>query len=412
MADDRFQCTACGKSYRWKQEIAGRKVKCKCGHIMVVPEVLSSKEDSMSYELDFDSHKEPAAPASTRPAGPCPSCGADMPAGAVVCMSCGFNTQTGEALETSVGKAVKTGSGLRRQVYSGTTDGFFGKISRGWEFAKISYGILWDHKQLVVFPIFSGVALLIVLASFLLPMWSMGTLDELNAFLDDDTGSNEVSPLTYALAFIFYFVNYFVIIFFNTALSACAMKVCAGEAPTIGYGLSIAVKRLPQIVGWALLSATVGLILKMIENANEKVGAIVAAIIGTAWTVLTYFVVPVLVVEGTGPFKSVGQSVKTLKDTWGEAVMGNFSMGLITFLVALPLYLIFGVICFLGISGGSIILVVLGAIGFVASILIVAVISSASDVVFRSLLYNFATGRTIPEEVDESMFEAAFAGKA
>lgn len=366
----------------------------------------------MSYELDFDAHKPKETAASNRPAGPCPTCSADMPAGAVVCMSCGYNAVTGQALETSVGKAVKTASGPRRKAYCGTTDGFFGKMSRGWEFAKISYGILWDHKQLVIFPIFSGIALIIVLASFLLPLWQFGTLDQLNAFLDDEAGTNDVSPLTYALAFFFYFVNYFVIIFFNTALSACAMKVCAGEAPTIGYGLSIAMKRLPQIIAWSLLSATVGLLLRIIENAYEKAGVIIAAIIGTAWTVLTYFVVPVLVVEGTGPFKSVGQSVKTLKDTWGEAVMGNFSMGFITFIIALPLYLVFCVLIFLGISNNALPLTVLGIIGLVAAILVVAVISSASDVVFRSLLYNYATGRTIPEEVDESMFEAAFAGKA
>ena len=90
---------------------------------------------------------------------------------------------------------------------------------------------------------------------------------------------------------------------------------CAGDAPTIGFGLRIAVKRLPQIFGWAVVSATVGLILKMIENANDKVGAIIAALLGTGWTVLTYFVVPVLAVEGVGPVKAVKQSFDTLRQT-------------------------------------------------------------------------------------------------
>lgn len=403
MAEDTFSCSSCGKSYRWKPELAGKSARCKCGEKMHVPERLEPAAPMAPPEA---SHlREPANPS-------CPSCGQPIKPQAVICISCGHNLQTGAVLETSVGRAVRQSSGPRQSRYAGSTDGFFGRLSRSWKFAKISYGVLWDFKQLLVFPIFSGAALLIVLLSFILPLWNTGTMEQFSALLDEEIPLSEVNPILYVLTFVFYFCNFFVIVFFNTALAACALKVCAGETPTIGYGLSIAVKRLPQIIGWALLSAVIGLLLKIIENAHEKIGAVIAAILGTAWSVLTYFVVPVLAVEGVGPFKALGRSTRTLKDTWGEALLGNFSMGLLTFLATLPLYLLMVLLIFLGISGDQPALIIVGFVGVISVALLSAVVSSAADMVFRSLLYNYATGRTIPAELDEEMFSAAFAPKS
>src|SRR5206468_674804 len=102
-----------------------------------------------------------------------------------------------------------------------------------------------------------------------------------------------------------------------------------------------------QILAWALVSATVGVLLRAIES-NRQVGRFVSMILGTAWTIITYFVVPVLVVEKTGPFKAVGRSIELLKKTWGEALIGNFGLGFFEFLVVLPGILILivgGVLC-------------------------------------------------------------------
>ena len=419
-SDERIVCPSCGKQYRWKEELVGRKVRCKCGEAITVEAAAAPEED---YELALDlgddgtisSPQQPpaaeaAATATTKNVSECPGCGAKVKPGVVICIECGTNVQTGEALNTEVGRAVKTAGG-RQKLYTGSVDGFFGKIGRSWQFLKIAMGILRDFKQLLIFPVLSGIAAVLVLASFLLPLWGTGTLEQLDQIMDEESAA-QGDVVMYAIVFAFYFCNFFVIAFFNTALAACALRVCAGEAPTIRYGLGIACKRLPQIIGWALVSATVGLILKIIENSSEKVGQVIAALMGVGWTVLTYFVVPVLAVEGVGPFKAVKQSVKTLKDTWGEAVFGNFSMGVLVFITLFPVYLIFGVMIYLSIAWGSSMLLLAAIAGLVVVLLLAATVSSAADIVFRSLLYNYATGRTIPEEVDESMFAAAFAGKS
>ncbi len=405
--DQRIECPQCGKQYRWKPQLAGKKVRCKCSAVITVP------TEEQTYDLDLgnsDSGEAAAAQGKTGAQQPCPSCGVQVPAIAVICVSCGFNLATGGQMETQVGRAVKQ-SEKRSKVYAGSHDGFFGRLGRSWQFAKISYGILWDFKYLVIFPVLSSIAATLVLASFILPAWGMGTMDQFMGLLDDDKRVEQVSPLVYVLVFLFYFCSYFVIAFFNTSLTACALKVCAGESPSIGYGLGIAAKRLPQIAGWSLVSATVGLILKIIENSNKKVGAIVAAILGTGWTVLTYFVIPVLAVEGVGPMKAVKQSVTTLRSSWGEMVLGNFSMRVLSILVMLPLYLALGALIFLMMSMGQAAMAVIMVVIFVIVVILSAAAMSAADTVFCALLYNYATGQIIPEEVDESLFAAAFAAK-
>ena len=290
----------------------------------------------------------------------------------------------------------------------------FATLSRSWEFAKISYGILWDYKKLIVFPLVSTVAAAIVTASFLVPLWTAGTLEKWLDFMDEESAT--VATTTdqiwmYGILFLFYFCCYFVIVFFNAGLTACALKVVSGEEPSIGYGFSMAVKRLPQIAAWALLSAVIGVVLKIIENANEKVGYWIAALLGTAWTALTFFVVPVLVMDGVGPILAIKLSLKTLKGTWGEALVGNFSMGLLSFLIMLPFLIGVAVLFVMAMASNNMTNIVLAITLGVAVIVVVCAFTSAADVVFKALLYNYATGRSVPSGIDTSNFSAAFATK-
>ena len=125
--------------------------------------------------------------------------------------------------------------------------------------------------------------------------------------------------------------------FFNTAIIACAINRLQGGEPSVGYGFSVAMSRIHLILGWALLSATVGLALRIIEDRSERVGQFVTGLLGMAWTVMSYLVVPILVVEQKGPFAALKESSVLLKKTWGERLVGNSSFGLIFFLL-LALY--------------------------------------------------------------------------
>lgn len=289
-------------------------------------------------------------------------------------------------------------------------------MGRSWEFAKISYRMVWDHKNLMIFPVLSTVAAALVVASFLLPLWSTGTLEQWAQVAEQDAKSGGDqgygSPVMWAVLFAFYFCNYFVIVFFNSALVACTMQVLSGEPPRVSYGLSMASKRLPQIIGWALVSAVIGVLLRVVENANKKVGAIIAAVLGTAWTAMTYFVVPVIVMEGTGPFKAFTRSLGTLKETWGTALVGNFSLGFINFLIMLPVLLVAGGLIFLAFTAGSVALIVAGIALGVILFVIAAAVTSTADAIFKVVLYHYATGKMIPENIDSTHFDEAFSSRS
>ncbi|MCX5658328.1 MAG: DUF6159 family protein [Planctomycetota bacterium] len=248
-------------------------------------------------------------------------------------------------------------------------------------------------------------ALAVVLATFVLPLVGLNLL---NTWF----GKGHTPPAVFwVLVFAFYFVSYFVIVFFNTALAACALKVIGGEEPTVGYGLSVAVQRLPQIAMWALLSAVVGVGLKAIENAHEKAGAFISAILGSAWSALTYLVVPVIAAEGVGPVDSVKRSFETIKETWGEALVGNGGVGIIGFLMMIPVVLVTFLLAIAANKvGGTPAVVVVVVLGVLAG-MIVSAVNSAADTIFRAILYNFATGKTLPEGVEAGALQGAFSAK-
>lgn len=283
----------------------------------------------------------------------------------------------------------------------------FEKLSRSWYLSKVSYGIIWNNKRLLVFPLVSTVALLLVLASFLGGSLALGAVTTTHGAHGRHV---EVAnqALAYGLSFAFYFVSYFTIVFFNCGLTACALRALRGESPTVGDGFSAAAARLPQIAGWAALSAVVGVLLRAIENAHERAGWLVSSIIGSTWSVLTFFVVPVLVVEGAGPVEAVKRSGSTLRKTWGEAAVGHVSLGLIATLIVLPILLltVTGAVFAASTHNALLVGVVIG-IGVLA-LATASAFSAAADVVFKALLYTYATGKELPATVDARVLQGAF----
>jgi hypothetical protein len=277
----------------------------------------------------------------------------------------------------------------------------FDRISRGFQLVGSSWRVLRTDKKLIVFPILSGICCILVLLSFWTPV-----LIAQPGWLQ----FNDKPPAWFwGFLFLFYFVNYFVIVFFNAALVSCAIMRFHGETPTVGDGLRAAASRFPQILAWAFVSATVGILLKAIENAHEKAGEIVSAILGTVWTIITYFVVPVLVVEKLGPIQAIKRSVSIMKQTWGETLVSHFGIGLIVLLLMIPAFLLFvgGVFVAQSALPLGIMLLILGVLYF----LLVLAISSALSGIHLAALYQFAAFGVVPEGYDREMMTGAFGKK-
>jgi hypothetical protein len=281
----------------------------------------------------------------------------------------------------------------------------FQRISNGFSLAGSTWRVLLRDKHLVAFPIVSGFLFLLVVASFVVPLATMVDWQQLQTQMERN--NNRPPVWVYAVAFGYYFCTYFVIVFCNAALVSCTLLRFNGENPRLIDGFRMALARLPQIIAWALVSATVGVLLQVIESIHEKVGEIVAAILGSAWSVMTFFVVPVLVVEKVGPLTAVARSMKLLRKTWGEALVGNMGLSVILFLLALPCVLLAiagGVLLAHGMATAGVALLVAAGIAF----LLHTAISAALQTIFLAALYQYAGQGRVPEGFDRGVMAGAF----
>jgi hypothetical protein len=326
----------------------------------------------------------------------CPNCNSLMPEDVTRCIGCGFDSKaafTPAPAPARVAAPSAAQAGAPRQ----------GKIRGGWALARQSLRVLTLDKELLVFPLLSGISCLLLLASFIGGVWATGTPGE------DGAVHKEVS---WVVVLAYYFANYFVIVFFNCALVACALIRFRGGDPGLGDGLRAARERLGQIAAWALLAASVGVILKMIEERVGFIGRIVIALLGAAWTISSYFVVPVLVAEKIGPIDALKRSVAILRKAWGESIVGNLGLGLITTLVTLGLLILAGVAtAFLAANLGSMAVAFAGMAVMVLIVVLAALVSSALNAIVLSALYLYATEGKVPEAFAGARLQEAFVAK-
>ncbi|HRQ64102.1 MAG TPA: DUF6159 family protein [Xanthomonadaceae bacterium] len=258
-----------------------------------------------------------------------------------------------------------------------------GRFSRSWGLVKASASVLRSDKELLLFPLLSTIAAIVVVASFMTPVIALGWGEAV--FADEDPG-----PVFWAWMFIFYVVQYFIIFFFNSALVGAALIRLRGGDPTVGDGLRIAFSRIHVIFGYALIAATVGLLLRMLEERLGFIGRIVVAFVGVAWTVATFLTVPVLVSRDIGPLDAVKESAALLKRTWGENLIGNAGIAVAFTLVWVVLAVVgVGVMVAAAASGSAALMVVLGALLLLAFVL-TALIQAALQGIYSAALYRYA----------------------
>ena len=278
----------------------------------------------------------------------------------------------------------------------------FDKLKNSWNLIKASASVLNADKELIIFPFLSSIALLIVTASFAVPLFAAGFFDQMLG------GKSEI--FHYVVLFLFYVAQYTVIIFANSALIGAALIRLRGGDPTAGDGFRIAFGHFGKILGYALIAATVGLILRVIADKSKNLGRLVVSLVGMAWSLATYLVVPVLVVEDVGPLESVKRSAAYLKKTWGEQIVGNFSIGLVFGLLSV-LVLIVGVPLFiLAASAESI--AGMAAVGVVVILVMIllSLISNTLQSIYVAAVYHYIaqgqTGGFFSKELIEGAFRA------
>lgn len=293
----------------------------------------------------------------------------------------------------------------------------FATIGRSFRLIKVCLHVLAVDKELALFPVFSTIGMALVLLTFLGVGIGIGALDRV--------GTGQYSVLDIVVAWMFYSICYFVSIFFNSALVFAAHERLAGGDPNIRSGLRGASSCIGAIFVWAIIAGTVGLILKILSNMAREategedgginimgiIAQIIVGLVGAAWTMATYFVVPCIVIEKLPLGAAFRSSLSMLRRTWGEQVTADFGLGLASLLA----YALAGVITFvlflilspLGIAG-VIVAIVVGIALFFGIFLIFATVEG----IYKAALYNYAFDGKVPSLFPEDVIVGAFHERA
>lgn len=286
-----------------------------------------------------------------------------------------------------------------------------GKIKSGLELSRQSWSALGQNRQLIVFPIISGIGMIIVTILFFIPeAFAFGPILE----TEDPTTGQWITAI--AVLFLYYLVASFVVIFSNTALVGATLKMIRGEPATVGDGIGVALSRLGKIIVYSLISATIGVIARGVSQSGRQsdnavvaiLAAIAGALISGAWSLLVFFAIPIIVVEDIGVRDSFKRSFELFKQTWGEGFVGSTAIGGISCLVTLAVLLIGGGIIAAGVLADVAALIIAGAVLLVLGLVVVSLLNGAVNGIFQASMYNYATTGDAGPFIDPELAREAF----
>ncbi len=267
------------------------------------------------------------------------------------------------------------------------------RFKRGWGLTKKSWALLNTHRELIRFPLY-GVLVTIPLA---LLFGGPGL------YLLDQKSYGGAIPILIAGIYVVSVVG----TYFAVGLAAAANKIFQGSEATVSDGLAVARSRFPEICGWAALSTAIGVFMALLENQGGALGNIAARLVGMAWALVTFLAVPVLAIEGTGPFGTLKRSATIFKDKWGQQITGNIAIGGAVFLFAiLPAALLIGAGVLLWSSSGpaAIALILVGAVIICVAMLIEKALSGVFGVaLYRYAVEGQAVGGFTKEELESAV---------
>jgi len=200
--------------------------------------------------------------------------------------------------------------------------GFFERAKTGWTLTKDSAGVIRDHPNLLVFPLLAGVASAAFLVVLFVPMLIANLIG---------------SGLEYVALFVVYFATTFVSTYAAAALVHATNEAFHGREPNVLASLKAVRNRLGPIVVWSLISATVSVVLKTMEDSDNPIAGILRSLFAIGWSIMTFFIVPVIVFEDVSVTSMFSKSAGAFRDTWGETLGAGFGITLVVALVGIVL---------------------------------------------------------------------------
>jgi len=271
-----------------------------------------------------------------------------------------------------------------------------GRIQRSWELGKTSWRVLRNDKDLAAFPIFGAIASIIVIAVFAGLIFATG--------MNDGGGNNDsIKPIGWVFVVVLYVAMAFIAVYFQAALTYGANERLQGRDTAIRACLDAANAKLHRLLPWALVAATVSIIIRSLEDRGI-VGQIVASLVGTAWALVTFLTITIIMMEDLGPVQALKRSGHLFKQTWGENVAAQFGFGILGFIAAIPAIVVIAAVASANVLPLTI---AVGAVA-VAWLAVVSIVISAMTGIYKVALYHYAVDGEAPAPFSTEDMKSAF----
>ena len=274
-------------------------------------------------------------------------------------------------------------------------------LAKSWSLFKRSGAVMLKDPELPVFPVFSSLALALLI-------YAMNVKGLLAVLIM----AREGGLIEWISIYLAWVVGYFLVLFSNAALIGAALKRFQGGDPDIAYGLKVATMSAPRILVFATLSATVGMVLRFFAARTDGLGRLAVELAGYTWGMAVFFVVPVMIVERVGPIQAILQSAPLLKSTWGEQLVGIWGLGMVGMVVFLFVFVFGSVASVIAAELGSQPLGAFFLLLIPATLVVLLFVCSVLNAAYRAALYHYAQGGSVPGSFTDEMVAGAFAGES
>ena len=276
-----------------------------------------------------------------------------------------------------------------------------GRIRASWLLFKESWRLLAADKELLLIPV-AALVLNLCLLGIVIGSTVLLTQNSENPLFTGDT----LHTLDYVVLFMVYVVGAFTLALSQAAITHTVYTRLHNGNARLGESISVALSHAGTLFVWALITSTVGVILRMIAERSQLIGKIVAALMGAAWAIATFFVIPAIVIDKKGAVESIPFSITTFKRTWGETIVSNITLGLFFFLAyMLAIISVVGMII-LGVYVENLIIILTALIIGVAWLVMASLAQAALEGVIKTVLYIYATDATTPTNFNRELLEA------
>jgi hypothetical protein len=161
-----------------------------------------------------------------------------------------------------------------------------------------------------------------------------------------------------------------------------------GNSTSVREGLAAAWRARRRIAVWAVVAATLGTVLYILDEKFGVVGSLTRTIFDIAWALLTFFIVPVIVLDQRRSLRrQLRRSGSLFRETWGESVSATLGVSFVFLLVSLP-GVALGAVGYFVLNG----VLATGALVGGGGIVVAAIVGSqTASAIVRTALYRYAT---------------------